>query len=70
MDMAVWYIRERFQMNWTVVRESLKSSGSCSLGLEEIGRTSCGCMCVRIREELLTVINSCIVNFECNKAPL
>jgi hypothetical protein len=31
MVMAVWYIRERFRMN----------SGSCSLGLEEIGRTRC-----------------------------
>jgi hypothetical protein len=26
MDTAVRYIRERFQMNWPVVRESLKSS--------------------------------------------
>jgi hypothetical protein len=26
MDTAVRYIRERFQVNWPVVRESLKSS--------------------------------------------
>jgi hypothetical protein len=41
MEMAVWYIRERFRVNGAVVRESLKSSVSCGLGLEEIGRTSC-----------------------------
>jgi hypothetical protein len=26
MDTAVWFIRKKFQMNWAVVRESLKSS--------------------------------------------
>jgi hypothetical protein len=26
MEMAVWYIKERFRMNGAVVRESLKSS--------------------------------------------
>jgi hypothetical protein len=36
---------------------------------ELYSRTSRGCTCVRIREELLTVINSCVLNFECNKAP-
>jgi hypothetical protein len=48
MDTAVWYIRERFQMNYTVVWESLKGSvvvrsaiSSCGLGLEEIGRDRC-----------------------------
>jgi hypothetical protein len=25
---------------------------------------------VRVFEELLTVINSCVLNFECNKVPL
>jgi hypothetical protein len=25
---------------------------------------------VRVFEELLTVINSCVLNFECNKIPL
>jgi hypothetical protein len=32
-------------------------------------RLEAGCTCVRIREELLTVINSCVLNFECNKVP-
>jgi hypothetical protein len=56
-----------------------------SLGLEGSGRTRCvrsamiwelysitsrGCTCVRIREVLLTVINSCVLNSECNKVPL
>jgi hypothetical protein len=37
---------------------------------ELYSRTSRGCTCVRSLEELLTVINSCVLNFECNKVPL
>jgi hypothetical protein len=37
---------------------------------ELYSRTSRSCTCVRILEEMLTVINSCVLNFECNKDPL
>jgi hypothetical protein len=37
---------------------------------ELYSRTSRGCTCVRIQEELLTLINSRVLNFECNKVPL
>jgi hypothetical protein len=53
-----------------------KEQCSCVGGPEENGRIRCnlrtsrGCTCVRILEELLTVIDSCVLNFECNKVPL
>jgi hypothetical protein len=72
MDTVVWYIRERFQMTWTVVRESLKSSDVVFGALLIVIWGSCirEPVEVRILEELLTVINSCVLNFECNKVPL
>jgi hypothetical protein len=47
--------------------------GSWVLGSEERGRTSCVKRTSRVRTcviELLTVIKSCVLNFECNKVPL
>jgi hypothetical protein len=61
MDTAMWYIRESFQKNCAVVLEDLKRTDASVV---------ISCTCVRILEELLTAINSCVLNFECNKVPL
>jgi hypothetical protein len=62
----------RTSRGWTRVRSAVINS--CVGGPEDNGRIRCNlrisCTCVRILEELLTVITSCVLNFECNKVPL
>jgi hypothetical protein len=57
-----------------IYRETSYEVVSCVGGPEENGRIRCNlrisCTCVTILEELLNVINSCVLNFECNKVPL
>jgi hypothetical protein len=67
--------RRRYYGKGVVIcRETSYEVVSCVGGPEENGRIRCGLRisftCVRILEGLLTVINSCVLNFECNKVPL
>jgi hypothetical protein len=67
--------RRRYYGKGVVIyRETSYEVGSCVGGPEENGRIRCSlrisCTCVRILEALLTVINSCVLNFECNEVPL
>jgi hypothetical protein len=48
----------------------LPAGFNCSIICELCQRTSRSYTCVRILEELLIVINSCVLSFQGNKLPL
>jgi hypothetical protein len=77
MEMAVCYVRESFrsrgvELSSGIRRERTQWLYVCSKGCnyQWCQRTSRSCTCVRILDELWTVIKSCVLNSECNKLPL
>jgi hypothetical protein len=59
--------------DWTKLDKYIRASIKRILNVPQEAsneRTGRSCTCVRILEELLTVIKSCVMNFECNKLPL
>jgi hypothetical protein len=77
-DIEKWFSSS--EVRWNLEREDIGRTHcvrSCIrepvLKLEDSRRIRCNSRichtCVRILEELLIVVNSCVLNFECNKLP-